>query len=171
MSAQTRLEIEINGRQIEAAIELEASSASTLVSFTTGDQSVSVEVSQPEPGRYHLRLGNTVFRCDRDRLADGTESIVVNGRRIAATARDPRRRRREHPDDHGAVRLTSPMPGRVVACLVEPGANVERGAGIIIVEAMKMQNEINAPRAGRVTEIRATPGQTVDAGEVLATLE
>ncbi|NDD63796.1 MAG: hypothetical protein EBZ36_07435, partial [Acidobacteria bacterium] len=63
----TRVEIEIDGRMVEAAIALEESSDSTLVSFTCGDLSGRAEVSQPEPGRYHLLIGNSVFRCDRDR--------------------------------------------------------------------------------------------------------
>lgn len=167
----TRVEFEIDGRKVEAGIAVEKSAASTLVSYTCGELSGQAEVSQPEPGRYHLLLGNTVFRCDRDRLPDGTESVVVNGRRIVVVVRDRRRRHREQTADGGVVRLTSPMPGRVVACLIEPGAVVEKGQGIIIVEAMKMQNEITAPRAGRVTEIRTAPGRTVDAGEVLASLE
>lgn len=167
----TRVEIEIDGRKVEAGIAVEPSTTSTLVSFTCGRLSGQAQVSQPEPGRYHLLLGNAVFRCDRDRLADGTESIVVNGRRIVVMLRDRRRRHREQTDDGGVVRLASPMPGRVVSCLIEPGTVVEKGQGILIVEAMKMQNEITAPRAGRVTEIHTSPGRTVDAGEVLATLE
>jgi biotin carboxyl carrier protein len=63
------------------------------------------------------------------------------------------------------------MPGKVVRVLVTVGDAVEPGQGIVVVEAMKMQNELKAPRAGKVTGIAAKVGATVTAGEVLATIE
>ena len=63
------------------------------------------------------------------------------------------------------------MPGKVVRLLVEVGAQVEAGAGIVVVEAMKMQNEMKAPKAGVVISLNATPGATVNAGDVLAEIE
>jgi biotin carboxyl carrier protein len=54
--------------------------------------------------------------------------------------------------------------------LVDSGAHVEKGAGIIIVEAMKMQNEMKSPRTGVVVAVNVTPGDTVNAGEILATI-
>jgi biotin carboxyl carrier protein len=63
------------------------------------------------------------------------------------------------------------MPGKVVRLLVAPGDAVTAGQGLIVVEAMKMQNEIKAPRAGRVLEVRAAEGATVAAGEALLILE
>ena len=62
------------------------------------------------------------------------------------------------------------MPGKVVRVLVEAGASVEKGTGVVIVEAMKMQNEMKSPRAGVVVAVNVTPGDTVNAGEVLATI-
>jgi biotin carboxyl carrier protein len=63
------------------------------------------------------------------------------------------------------------MPGKVVRVLVEEGATVEAGAGLVVVEAMKMQNELKSPKAGTVTELRAREGTTVNAGDVLAVIE
>jgi biotin carboxyl carrier protein len=63
------------------------------------------------------------------------------------------------------------MPGKVVRLLVAAGDSVEAGQGIVVVEAMKMQNELKAPRAGKVTALAAKMGATVSAGEVLATIE
>ena len=71
----------------------------------------------------------------------------------------------------GPQRITAPMPGRVVSVLVAKGDMVEAGAGIVIVEAMKMQNEMKSARAGKVVSIRVKEGATVGAGEVLATIE
>ena len=67
--------------------------------------------------------------------------------------------------------IASPMPGKVVRVLVAAGDTVELGQGIVVVEAMKMQNEMKAKRAGRVLEMTAKEGATVVAGEVLATIE
>ncbi|MFN2597555.1 MAG: biotin/lipoyl-containing protein [Pyrinomonadaceae bacterium] len=55
--------------------------------------------------------------------------------------------------------------------LIEEGATVEAGAGLVVVEAMKMQNELKSPKAGTVVELRARAGATVNAGEVLAVIE
>jgi len=63
------------------------------------------------------------------------------------------------------------MPGKVVRVLVAEGAEVEAGAGILVVEAMKMQNELKSPRAGVVISVGVAPGDTVNAGDVLAVLE
>jgi biotin carboxyl carrier protein len=170
----TRLEMEIDGRQAETALEINPGSptpGATEVRISVEGQRLDAVVSQPEPGRYVVRIGTSIIRADRDDLADGTRSIIVNGRRITVAVRDRRRRRNQDSQASGAVQLVAPMPGKVVAVLVEEGAEVERGSGLIIIEAMKMQNEIQAPRAGRVVSLRATPGQTVNAGEILATLE
>ena len=64
----------------------------------------------------------------------------------------------------------APMPGKVVRVLVAPGDAVEADQGIVVVEAMKMQNELKAPRAGRVISVAAKEGATVAAGETLATI-
>jgi biotin carboxyl carrier protein len=63
------------------------------------------------------------------------------------------------------------MPGKVVRVQVEAGARVEKGVGVVVVEAMKMQNEMKAPRAGVVVSLKVKPGDTVNAGDVLAVLE
>jgi biotin carboxyl carrier protein len=63
------------------------------------------------------------------------------------------------------------MPGKVVRVLVEVGAEVEAGAGIVVVEAMKMQNEMKSPRAGIVVSLGFAPGATVNSGDVLAVVE
>jgi biotin carboxyl carrier protein len=63
------------------------------------------------------------------------------------------------------------MPGKVVRVLVEAGASVEAGDGLVVVEAMKMQNELKSPKGGTVVEIRAGAGATVNAGDVLVVVE
>jgi len=70
-----------------------------------------------------------------------------------------------------AARVTAPMPGRLVKVLVEVGQEVAEGQGLVVMEAMKMENELRAPRAGRVKEIHARERQAVDSGALLVVLE
>ena len=71
----------------------------------------------------------------------------------------------------GVQRVTAPMPGRVVRILVKVGDEVELRQGVVVVEAMKMGNELGAPKAGRVKDIAVTEGQSVEAGRVLLVIE
>jgi biotin carboxyl carrier protein len=64
-----------------------------------------------------------------------------------------------------------PMPGKVIAVLVGEGDGVERGQGVVIIEAMKMENEVRSPVTGTVKEIRVRPGESVEGGTVLAIVE
>src|ERR1051326_9105223 len=72
---------------------------------------------------------------------------------------------------HGVAEIVAAMPGKVVRVHVEPGATVEKGVGVVVVEAMKMQNEMKSPRSGVVVSVKVKPGDTVNAGDVLAVLE
>jgi biotin carboxyl carrier protein len=71
----------------------------------------------------------------------------------------------------GSGEVRAVMPGKVLALLVEAGAEVEPGQGLLVIEAMKMENEIAAPRAGTVKEIKVAPGQAVESGELLVVVE
>ena len=73
--------------------------------------------------------------------------------------------------DHAEAQILATMPGKVVRVLVELGTEVKVGAGIVVVEAMKMQNELKTPKAGTVVKLNATVGETVNAGDVLAVIE
>ena len=70
-----------------------------------------------------------------------------------------------------APEITSPMPGKVLQVLVQPGDHVDAGAGLLILEAMKMENRLTADAPATVTEVRVTVGQTVDGAQVLMVLE
>lgn len=90
--------------------------------------------------------------------------VLVNGRRAHRAADGAARA-------HGEIAIVAPMPGRVVRLLVAPGDEVTVRQGIVVVEAMKMENELRAPRAGRVKDITVVPGTSVEAGRVLAVIE
>ena len=100
--------------------------------------------------------------------------VIVGTDRHAVTITDPKRLRGApafgaHGD--GAARIVAPMPGKVVRVLVEVGESVEAGAGIAVVEAMKMQNELKSPKSGTVLTINAEVGATVNGGDLLAVIE
>ena len=100
--------------------------------------------------------------------------LWVGSTRFGVEVRDPRslRSRRDGTgDEKGPKKVMASMPGRVVRLLVTEGAEVEAGQGIVVVEAMKMQNEIKSPKKGIVRKLAATAGATVNAGDVLAIVE
>jgi acetyl/propionyl-CoA carboxylase alpha subunit len=91
-------------------------------------------------------------------------SVTTNGRRGPAAADGPHRA-------EGEIAIVAPMPGRVVRVLVAPGEDVTARQAVIVVEAMKMENELRVPRAGRVREITVSAGASVEAGRILAVIE
>ena len=98
----------------------------------------------------------------------------VGSARYAAEVRDPRSlrsRRQASGAAHGVAKLVAPMPGKVVRLLVAEKAEVQAGQGVLVVEAMKMQNELKSPKKGVVQRIVAAPGAAVNAGDVLAIVE
>jgi biotin carboxyl carrier protein len=93
---------------------------------------------------------------------------------FAVELRDPRSlrsRNKDAGDDEGPRRIVALMPGRIVRLLVTENSEVEAGQGIVVVEAMKMQNEIKSPKKGIVKKISAAPGAAVNPGDVLAIVE
>ena len=84
---------------------------------------------------------------------------------LASGFRDPM------PAAEGPQQVVSAMPGKVVRLLVGEGDEVEQGQGLVVVEAMKMENEIAAPRAGTVRSVPIAPGQAVEGGAVLAVID
>jgi len=119
-----------------------------------------------------LRLGNQAFEVKCERVA-GEMHLWVGSARFAVEVRDPRslRGRARAVDDHGPKKLTAPMPGKIVRVLVSQGDEVEAGAGVLVVEAMKMQNEIKSPKKGRIQKILVGEGAAVNGGDVLAIVE
>lgn len=105
----------------------------------------------------------------------GTETnIVVGHQRFNAVVRDPRSfrsRRRADSGAEGVKKITAPMPGKVVRILAPMGTEVEVGQGVLMIEAMKMQNELKSPKKGTVKKMNVAPGAAVEAGQVLAEVE
>lgn len=135
-------------------------------------RAVEADAVTVRPDVLSLRIGNRSFEVKRDRVAGGMQ-ISVGSDRFTAEVRDPRslRGRARAADESGPKKLTAPMPGKVVRILVEAGSEIEAGAGILVVEAMKMQNEVKSPKKGIVQKIMVAAGAAVNAGDVLAIVE
>ena len=120
-----------------------------------------------------ILMGGRSYEVKREQTATDLH-MWVGSERFGVELRDPRSlrgRRASVAEEHGPQRLVAPMPGRVVRVLVEEKGRVEVGQGVIVVEAMKMQNEIKSPKNGLVQKILAGAGATVNAGDVLAIVE
>jgi biotin carboxyl carrier protein len=133
---------------------------------------VEVDAVLARPDVLSLRIGDQVYEVKCEHVA-GETHLWVGSVRFAAEVRDPRslRGRVRAVDDHGPRKLTAPMPGKIVRVLVRQGDEVEAGAGMLVVEAMKMQNEIKSPKKGTVHKILVGEGAAVNAGDVLAIVE
>jgi biotin carboxyl carrier protein len=142
------------------------------------DRSIEIDseqlasVQEVEPGVYSVLLDSCSYEIRLLETPQGL-SAETGGRRFIVEVRDPRDASRSSSGAVGSGRqnVAAPMPGKVVRVLVEVGDAVEAGQGLVVVEAMKMQNEMKASRPGRVIEIRAHAGDTVSAGDTLAVLE
>jgi biotin carboxyl carrier protein len=165
-----KIELEIDGQTITA----EFAADNGLAQLKLGEQTHEASVCQPEPGFYVVQLNNRVYRCALDKLPGGEPEIIVNGQRIPVAVRDKKRLRGSASSGAGAtgkISLISPMPGKIVRVMLNAGDEVAANQGVLIVEAMKMQNEVLSPKAGKVAELRVIEGQTVNAGETLAVIE
>jgi biotin carboxyl carrier protein len=129
------------------------------------------QVESPEPGVYSILLDGRSYDAQVEETPNGLV-VVIDGARFEAAMIDPRRwvRASGAAAGGGVQSIVAPMPGKVVRVLVASGDEVAIGQGIAVVEAMKMQNEMKAARAGRVLTLPAREGATVAAGEVLATI-
>ena len=143
------------------------------VSAEIGDRVYSLDVREIEPGSYMFFLNTNVHECRVNALKSSFD-VSIHGRNHPVTIVDPKRLRSGQNSDrhhHGVAEILAPMPGKVVKVQTETGATVEKGVGLVVVEAMKMQNEMKSPRDGVVVSIKVKPGDTVNAGDVLAVVE
>ncbi len=135
-----------------------------------------LEVHESDQNGYVLISNGQVFNCRVEGRPDSGKEIdvIVGTTSYPIVLTDPKRLSGAAPASaHGddAARIVAPMAGKVVRVMVEVGARVEVGDGIIVVEAMKMQNEMKSPKAGTVIALNIQTGATVNGGDVLAVIE
>ena len=135
-------------------------------------QQIEVDAVLVRPDVLSLRIGNQAYEIKCEHV--GSElHLWIGSVSFVAEVRDPRslRGRTRASDDHGPRKLVAPMPGKIVRVLAREGEMVDSGAGILVVEAMKMQNEIKSPKKGTIQKILVTEGAAVNAGDVLAVVD
>jgi biotin carboxyl carrier protein len=134
---------------------------------------IAIDAVMPRRDVLSILVGGQAYEVKRERTATDLH-LWVGPVRYEVALRDPRSlvsRLAAAGPDHGPRKLVAPMPGKIVRVLVEEGNPVEAGQGLLVVEAMKMQNEIKSPKKGIVRKLVAQAGANVNAGDVLAVVE
>ncbi len=166
-----KLKARVNNREYELIIN----DSGHILAVEIDGRSYTLEINEPEEGRYLLFNETRVFDCRVERRgAHERFNVSLRGHNHLVSVINPKRLQSDQSSDHhhdGTAEILAPMPGKVVRVLVEAGAEVEKGAGVVVVEAMKMQNEMKSPRSGAVISVSVKAGDTVNAGDVLAVVE
>jgi biotin carboxyl carrier protein len=163
----------VDGRAGELSLRRNGDSCSFTYESEAGERiEREASVIEVEPGIYSILAGATSYEVKVVAAPSGFY-VDLSGERSVVEVQDPRSasRRGATGIHDGRQSVSAPMPGRVVRVLVNEGAEVQAGEGLMVVEAMKMQNEMKAPKNGRVVSVKASEGDTVAAGEVLVTIE
>jgi biotin carboxyl carrier protein len=169
MSIRYRATLEGIEHELEVA-ELSARSCRVKI----GDAEHELDVRRVGPTSFSILVCDRSF--DLDVVRDGEEMIVaLRGSAIRVTLVDVNRSARGRAGDHsraaGPVEIKAMMPGRIVNVLVKEGDEVAPNQGLLVVEAMKMENEVKSPKAGKIRQVRVSPAQTVEKGELLVVIE
>ena len=160
-----KLEIEIGGR----TQRVELNRIGTRVEAFIDGRKVDAEAADLSDGAYSILIDGRSFDV-RVQQHGMVIRAISGGHEFAAIVRDPRKLRRgtDAFSAEGPQSVTAPMPGKVVRVLVKEGDHVDADQGLLVVEAMKMQNEVRSPKSGTVQALRAAEGQAVNSSEVLA---
>ena len=161
-------DVAVNGRDYR--VELEQKETGSWAGLVNGEH-VAVNARNTAAGVLSMLIGGVSYEIVAN---PGQQQIAIGGVRYSVEVRDPRSwraRRGRAAAQGGAKKITAPMPGKVVRVISQPGAEVEQGAGVIVIEAMKMQNELKSPKKGKVAKVLVGEGAAVNAGDVLAVIE
>lgn len=163
-----KYDVEIQGRQV--SIELEQ--RDSRIQARVGPRQYDIEVVFPEEGAYTFLAGDRVYEARVWASEPNSLNVTIGGQLFSTSIIDRKHRRSTtERGTEGRQNLIAPMPGKVVRVLLAAGDEVTMGQGVVVVEAMKMQNEIKSPKSGRVLEVRVAEGATVNANQVLAVVE
>jgi biotin carboxyl carrier protein len=142
--------------------------------ITLDGQPLDADAVEIAPNTFSILLRGQSHEIRVTPSPDGTLTMQTGVEEFNAEVLDPRAwsgRRHSAQEAVGRQQVVAPMPGKVVRLLVKAGDAVEAGQGLLVVEAMKMQNEIRSPKSGVVERLLAQEGQPVNAGEILAWVE
>jgi len=162
------LDVTVNGRDYR--VEFEQQESGSWMCQVNGEP-ITVDSATTASGVLSLLLGSRSYEVIAN---PAQQQIAIGSTRYSVEVRDPRswRNRRAHSGaGEGPKKLLAPMPGKVVRVVAGEGTEVEQGDGVIVIEAMKMQNELKSPKKGRVAKVLAAEGAAVNAGDVLAVIE
>ncbi len=134
---------------------------------TIGDKVIDLDLVRTGPTDLSVLVAGASYDLSLEKTVEGY-GVVVRGDRFDVDIKDAVKGGALGKIAHtGPLKLNAPMPGKIVKVLVAPGDTVEAGRGVLVMEAMKMENELKAPRAGTVQEIRVKEGQAVEMGALL----
>ncbi|MGO9065275.1 MAG: biotin/lipoyl-containing protein [Myxococcaceae bacterium] len=163
----------LRGHTEQVAVEVEELPNGLLL-LTVDGQRHEVDALALEHGAVSLLLDGQVYDVEFDDVGQEVQ-VLVRGDAFCVDVADERALRLRAGaaafQVEGKVTLAAPMPGKVVRLLVKQGEAVQEGQGLVVVEAMKMENELKSPKAGTVTEVFAQEGRTVEAHAKLLTVE
>ena len=168
-----KLIAEVDGRSYALDVRREGAR----VEASVDGRRYELEARETEAGAFLLlAAGGRVYECRADCVAapGGASEVQIGDEVFQVRLVDPKRlggARGAGAEASGRAQVTASMPGKVVRVLVEAGAQVEAGDGLVVVEAMKMQNELKSAKSGTVVEVRTEAGATVNAGDVLLIVE
>ncbi|MBD3370511.1 biotin/lipoyl-binding protein [Candidatus Fermentibacteria bacterium] len=134
------------------------------------DEVKKVSIARISPTHLSILVDNTSYNVEVSKLRDEYE-VTVRGELFRFRVSDEREMAAAALHETGEIAITAPMPGMVIDVMVKPGQDVHPGDKLLILEAMKMQNEISAPRGGKIAAIKVEPGSSVGGGEELVLLE
>ena len=161
-----KLDVQIDGK----THRVELLQARDLSRWFADGHPLDADGKEVSPGVYSILVQGDSFEVRLERI--GAElRATTQDREYRIAIRDPRewkKNRAGAAEAEGRQQVLAPMPGKVVRVLVSAGDQVQAGQALMVVEAMKMQNEIRAPKSGKIERLSVTAGQTVNSGEVVA---
>ncbi|MCL5005525.1 MAG: biotin/lipoyl-binding protein [Acidobacteria bacterium] len=175
---ELRKESETSRHRIELPARAEPATAGRQDRLAIDGEPLETDWAEIAPGTYSILLGGRSYEAHIARAAGdhpgGSNSwvVTIGEHDFNLEARDPRARRHagEAAVQEGPLEVLAPMPGRIVRILVSQGQEVARDQGLLVIEAMKMQNELRAPRAGRIMELHVREGIGIETGSRLLRL-
>ena len=165
-----KLEVQLTSRAGKTLRMVELDRTADGWKISLDGQPVQADAVEIAPNTFSILIDGRSYEIRVAPAPDGSLKVQAGLQEFTAAANDPRAwRGRKHgaAEAEGRQQIVAPMPGKVVRFLVQAGDAIEAGQGLLVVEAMKMQNEIRSPKSGTVERLNVKEGQAVNAGEVL----